>query len=732
MLRISKLADAEYLIGQVALGIDDYYLGIGEAPGVWQGHLADQLGLAGVVDADALRALLLGRAPMTDVELLPGRRPRTVTAFDVTFSAPKSVSLLWAFASPEVASVASIAHVEAVAVALEFLERRAGATRQQVDGERQRTPTGIAAATFVHRTSREGDPQLHTHCVVANVGRRPDGTYAALDATPLYEWGKAAGSIYQEELRRRLTEELGVEWGPNRNGCREMAGFDPAWLRTFSKRTQAIEEHLAGAGPENPDPKRRMWADEAASLATRPRKDGSLTPEVLRERWQAEADEIRLPTGHALEAHVGDRVIPGLRPRLEWDDVADALIDPEEGLCAHRARFNEAHVVEHVAALGAGRLHVETIEDLTAEFLDTDDAVRLLDHTGRRSPQYSTLDHLLLEGRVLDHLDDLSITPVAGADRAIIEDAITAEAPGLGADQADAVRALCAPGPAIRSLIAPAGFGKTTTVHAAALAAATAGHPVIGLAATNQAAGELRQTGIQAMTITRFSLDGAALPAGAVVVLDEVSQVATSDAEVVLAAVAATPDASLWCLGDPHQAQSVRTGGLGAELARLGGDGEIPAPHLTENRRQLDPAERHALARYRAGLVATSQAMRRRHGWEHDLGSPYATREALADTVVADIATHGPAGVVALAISHADCEDLADRIRKWGRPARSTAPNWPDPPGEPASAATPPATASSSTAPSAPTASGSTTAASSPSPPWPPTGSTPSTTTELA
>ncbi len=165
------------------------------------------------------------------------------------------------------------------------------------------------------------------------------------------------------------------------------------------------------------------------------------------------------------------------------------------------------------------------------------------------------------------------------------------------------------------------------------------------------------------MTIARFALDGAALRPGAVVVLDEVSQVATTDAEIVLATVAATPDASLWCLGDPHQAQSVRAGGLGAELARRGTDGDIPAPQLTENRRQLDPAERHALALYRAGLVATSQAIRRDHGWEHDLGTPHATREALAATVVVDIATHGPTGVVALAISHADCEDLADRIR---------------------------------------------------------------------
>ena len=64
-----------------------------------------------------------------------------------------------------------------------------------------------------------------------------------------------------------------------------------------------------------------MWADEAASLATRPRKDGSLTPEVLREEWQAEVDGIGMPTGHALDAQVCGRTIPMLRPRLEWDDL---------------------------------------------------------------------------------------------------------------------------------------------------------------------------------------------------------------------------------------------------------------------------------------------------------------------------------------------------------------------------------------------------------------------------
>ena len=102
MLTITGLTDAEYLLGGVALGVEDYYVGAGEAPGVWQGGLAAELGLAGVVDPDQLRGLLLGRDPTTDAELLTAKgRPRTLTAHDVTFSAPKSVSLLWAFASPE-------------------------------------------------------------------------------------------------------------------------------------------------------------------------------------------------------------------------------------------------------------------------------------------------------------------------------------------------------------------------------------------------------------------------------------------------------------------------------------------------------------------------------------------------------------------------------------------------------------------------------------------------------
>ena len=96
MLRLAKLTDAEYVLGQVAAGLEDYYLGSGEAPGVWTGRLAGELGLAGVVDGDDLRALIDRRHPAGG-EPLGGAKQPTVRAIDATFSAPKSVSLLWAF-----------------------------------------------------------------------------------------------------------------------------------------------------------------------------------------------------------------------------------------------------------------------------------------------------------------------------------------------------------------------------------------------------------------------------------------------------------------------------------------------------------------------------------------------------------------------------------------------------------------------------------------------------------
>ncbi len=322
--------------------------------------------------------------------------------------------------------------------------------------------------------------------------------------------------------------------------------------------------------------------------------------------------------------------------------------------------------------MSAGRWTTREIEQITARFLRCEHAVRLApDDAGvfRRLPEWSTPAELRMEQTVLDRLAALAHVPDAGVEAAVV-DRVLAGLPGLGADQADAVRVLCATGGSLRSVAAPAGFGKTACLQAAVRAADASGRPVAAVAATAKATGELIDAGVPAVTIARLRLELAERPlaAGTVVIVDEVSQVGTRDAAMLTAAVLACRG-MLWCVGDARQGRSVPPDGLAAELDALAAAGEIAAAGLVVNRRQRDPADQEALALLRAGRPAESQAMRAEQGWEHEEPTPEATRTALAERVVADIAAHGAHRVVALAVSHADCEDLADRIRALLREA---------------------------------------------------------------
>jgi conjugative relaxase-like TrwC/TraI family protein len=690
VLTITKLAGAEYLISSVADGMEDYYMGAGEAPGVWRGQWSAALGLEGVVEAEALRVLVNGHHPRSGEDLLVGDRERSVRAIDVTLSVPKSVSLLWAFGTPETAATVSIAVVEATETALEFLEGRAAVARRQQGGIRRRVATGgFAVATFAHRTSRAGDPQLHTHCLIPNVLRREDGKHVAFDANPLHTWAKATGTVFLNELERLVTERLGVAWGPDRNGSRELVGFTRAQLRAFSKRTVAIEARLEADGElAFPTRRERMRADERASLATRPRKNPALTPERLRDRWNTEARAVGLDPGTGVDDLVVGRELAAL-PVLDDAVLFAALVDAAAGLCATESRFGEAHVIERIAAMSGGRLTVEEIVDVSARFLASELVVRLVPDAARRRPaEWSTVEHRALEDHLLADLHQLTATPGRSVDPSVVGAAIATEPRQLGDDQADAVRALCGDGAAIRVLTAPAGFGKTTALHAAATAQHHSGRDVIVLATTHKAVGELRAVGLDAQTIAGFltHLEDEPIPAGTTVIVDEVSQLGTRQAATLLHFVARCPGVQLWCVGDAQQAQSVAAGGLITQLEQLARQGVIQAETLTENRRQQHPAERDALAHLRAGDVNASQQLRAAHGWEHQHETVAQTRDALAAAAIAASDSLGVDHVAVLAVSHTDCEDLTDRIRAL-RTARGelsgptiTGPGWgPDP-----------------------------------------------------
>jgi len=213
-----------YYTDGVACQASEYYLGVGEAPGRWHGRGLEELGLApgAVVSERELEALFArGLHPSHGSRLGRAWRSDGVTGFDLTFSAPKSVSALWALGDSVTAAEAMAAHRAAVRAGLAYLDAHAALSRRGTDGTEQVGSAGMVAAVFDHRSSRAGDPQLHTHALVLNKVRCCDGRWRTLDATELFAHKKSAGMIYSGRFTQRNAPAPGGEFS---GGERERAG----------------------------------------------------------------------------------------------------------------------------------------------------------------------------------------------------------------------------------------------------------------------------------------------------------------------------------------------------------------------------------------------------------------------------------------------------------------------------------------------------------------------------
>ena len=187
-----------------------------------------RLGLSGVVDDGAFVSLLAGVDPSIGVPLGRAFGEKSVRGYDVTFSAPKSVSVLAAVADPATRAEVHAAHDAAVDAVLGYVQRHAQ-TRFRVEGEVVSVDAeGIAVGVFRQHVSREMDPQLHSHAVVAAKVASPDGRWLALDARALMADQTVLSSLYHAGLRSELTRRLGVGWEVPVNGIAEMAGVDRA------------------------------------------------------------------------------------------------------------------------------------------------------------------------------------------------------------------------------------------------------------------------------------------------------------------------------------------------------------------------------------------------------------------------------------------------------------------------------------------------------------------------
>ena len=241
---------------------------------------------------------------------------RGVHGFDLTFCAPKSVSLVRALRTDDVVAKAiADAHTTALGEAMEYLATHAGYTRihNPHNGERDlvRLP-GLAAIAYRHETSRCGDPHLHTHVIVPNRQARADGQVVSIDGTSLYHEARAAGVIYQAALRRELHHSMAFEWAPvdPSTGMAELAGVDRDTITADTASSSATSSPLARttppsrcAIPRTPQPSRVRFAMGSAGgcvaaaivslltiLTIRETAGRSLSQGVADEMFQSNAD----------------------------------------------------------------------------------------------------------------------------------------------------------------------------------------------------------------------------------------------------------------------------------------------------------------------------------------------------------------------------------------------------------------------------------------------------------
>ena len=468
---------AYYLESQRSFRHPNEYYTAGEEPdGVWF-NPKGLFGLAdgGKVDSSDFHRLYNGFAPDSGGKLTRNAgSERRSAGLDMTFSADKSVSALWALADPELRSEIEQAHNDAARVALEeTVLRHCGYTRiRNRDGDIEVLPADISAAMFQHGTSRDNDPQLHTHCVIFNAARtHRDGKYRALHQHPVYTWMKAAGAVYRNALAWSLQERLGIrmeQYGKDGEFTR-VAGMPEDLIGHWSKRRAAIIEAAREMGftVEGNAPRAA-----AANKITRAGKSPDNDPEIRHQRWRGEAEGY-------VEREALIASILGKSEEITQEQIralTEVLEDLPYRLTREEAVFRLPDIVERVGNATAGLLNHDAVATSIERVLLSPEVVRLTrpprSAEGRadmaHTRLYSTRHNLHMEQEVRDMAEGMA----ADTGHSLSAQAIGAKVAGLlkagyplSEEQIAAIRSVTSSGGRVAIIEGAAGSGKTTTLR---------------------------------------------------------------------------------------------------------------------------------------------------------------------------------------------------------------------------------------------------------------------------
>lgn len=635
--------------------------GDGEPPGQWGGAGAERLGLHGEVSRDDLLAAFRGVAPRTGERLVPEDKRGNIAGNDLTFSAPKSVSAVWAVADAPTRRRIEAAQQRAVDAAMARLTAEAIKARRGQGGQ-ERIGTEPVYASFPHSTSRANDPQLHTHCVVINMGYAADGRWSRVDYD--IRATHAAGALYRAALADEL-RQMGfqIEREPPGRGGRDegyfrIAGVPDQLIEEWSKRRTRIEEKLSESD---------AWGAAAASRVSATSREGKENPNRAEnfERWRAEAQEHGF--GPEAVARLREERGPGREAAgAEREDIQDEEI--VRRVFETRAAVRDTDIARAVYSAAVGRESAAEaqarLERVRAQLVPLE---RTDPRTGRGETYYATPEDVALAERLPQLVDELRASRGHAAEPQAVEAAIAAR-PTLREEQAQFIRAMArSEGFAVAE--GRAGTGKSFALEALREAYERSGYTVRGVAVQGKAAADLQaSTGIESSTIARFrqEIDSGAvrLDARTVIVVEEAGMVASRDAAAILAAARAAR-AKVVMVGDTRQLPPVCAGRPMQDAIRQLGRPDAELVQVVRQREQLD---RDIAERFREGRAAEAREMMAREGRWHAVETRADAVHAAARSYAQELAAGGDSLIVASTRRDAYAANLAARaaLRKEG------------------------------------------------------------------
>ena len=687
---------AYYLESQRSFRHPNEYYTAGEEPdGVWF-NPKGLFGLAddGKVDSSEFHRLYNGFAPNTGGKLTQNAgSERRSAGLDMTFSADKSVSALWAVADPELRAEIERAHNDAARGALEeTVLRHCAYTRiRNRDSEIEVLPADISAAMFQHGTSRDNDPQLHTHCVIFNAARtHRDGKYRALHQHPVYTWMKAAGAVYRNTLAWSLQERLGIrmeQYGKDGEFTR-IAGMPEDLIGHWSKRRAAIIEAAREMGftVEGNAPRAA-----AANKITRAGKSPDNDPEIRHARWRGEAE------GYVEREVLIDSLL-GKAEEITQEQVralTAVLEDLPYRLTREEAVFRLPDIVERVGNATAGLLNHEAVATSIERVLLSPEVVRLT-----RAPRsaegradmahtrlYSTRHNLQMEIEVRAMAAGMAADTGHSVSAQAIENKVTgllAAGYPLSVEQITAIRMVTSSGGRVAIIEGAAGSGKTTTLRPIADLYREHGNNIIATAVAWRTAVALGND----VDARPFCVDkllrlaargGIEIDGDTTIIVDEAGMLSTRQAHHILQ-LSERHGAKIVFAGDTQQQQPVEAG-PGLRLVR-DAVGSVRVDRIRRQKADLEDilvhvhGENPETARFRTGMMGEQERARILTGYDAMGDKPVftpwqvAASEALRDGDAASaIAAHHVRG--RFHIGYDEEKTLTGLVDDWDRYQRA-------------------------------------------------------------